>query len=188
VRSVTLTVVSLLISSVVACSRTPVSRSVRGSSVNSFASRQEYYRDDDEKTVLEYGHAANAADEHAVATLVADYYMAGAAGDGAMACALTAPAYAAAVPEQYGQDLGANAPSDTATLLSGASTCPAVLDRLLKRLRPELVAPVMVTEVRVKGNYAYAFVGSATIKAGFIEVVREAGVWKIDGLLGRPLP
>jgi ketosteroid isomerase-like protein len=144
--------------------------------------------DGDDSTVLGNGQEATAADTRAIAALVERYYAAGARGDGAGACALTSPSFAATIPEDYGQELGPAIPPGAETYLRGARTCTAVLSLLFEHLRGQLAAAVEVTAVRLKGDYGYAIVGSATLPASLIEVGREGGAWRIDGLLGRPLP
>lgn len=154
----------------------------------SAAERHESYRDGDDEAVLVYGRQAGPADARSVETLVERYYGAAASGDGARACALTAPAFALTIPAHHEEELGSNAPAGAAVLLRGATTCPGVLSRLFKRLHAELAAPVRVTEVRVKGGYGYALLGSATLPASFIAVGHETGSWQVEGLLGRPVP
>lgn len=148
----------------------------------------ESYRDFDDNPVLTYGRAADAADRRAVTALVKRYYAAGAAGDGASACALTSRAFAQTIPEDYGQELGQAASSGVLALLRGARTCAAILSLLFEHYHDRLSAAVAVTGVRVDGEYGYALVGSATMPASVVEVGREGGVWRIDELLGRAVP
>jgi hypothetical protein len=144
--------------------------------------------DSDDGTVRGYGHEAGAADAKAIAALVKRYYAAGARGDGITACALTAPTFAATIPYDYGQELGPATPPGTEAFLRGAKTCATVLTLLFEHSREQLTAAVKVTDIRLKGNYGYALVDSTTLPVSRIEVGHEDGVWKIDGLLGRPLP
>jgi hypothetical protein len=141
----------------------------------------EGYYDSDDSSILTYGHAASVADRRAITALVERYYAAAAAEDGAKACSMITSTFATAIPEDYGQAPGP-------AYLRGAGTCQAVMSRLLKHVHRQLPAAIKVTEVRVGGNQARALLGSRTTPASFILVERERGTWKIDGLLGGPLP
>jgi hypothetical protein len=144
--------------------------------------------DTDDEPERDYGHKASAADAKAIGALVTRYYAAGARGDGAAACALTARTFASTVPADYGQELGSAIPPGAETYLRGAKTCAAVLSLLFEHARSQITAPVAVIGVRLKGSYGYALVGSMTLPTSLIEVEREDGVWRVDGLMGRPLP
>ncbi len=139
------------------------------------------YYDKDDSAVRSFGHAASPAEKRAITVLVKRYYAAAAAGNGAKACSLIYPAFAAVISEEYGQ---ASGPS----YLHGGKTCAAVMSLLFKHDRSELTSAVEVTGVRVKGGRVYALLGSATLPAGSLALRHEADVWRIDGLLGVPLP
>jgi hypothetical protein len=64
------------------------------------------YDDTNNNSVLDFGHAADAADRRAVTTLLKQYYAAAAAGDGMAACSMIYATLAAAVPEDYGREPG----------------------------------------------------------------------------------
>jgi hypothetical protein len=134
------------------------------------------YHDTDDSGSLNYGRAASAVQERAVAAVVERYYAAAAAGDGAGACAQLRPGLAKAVPSDYGQ-LG---PS----YLRGGRTCAAVMILLFKHYNKQLAAPVAVTGVRVAGQLAYALLGSTVTPASYIIVQREGSTWKVAQLLG----
>jgi hypothetical protein len=138
------------------------------------------YHDKDDGDIVNYGHAADTSEEQAVTTLVKRYYAAALAGDGAKACGMIAPAFAKAIPEDYGQAPG---PS----YLRGAKTCPAVMALVLKHARGRLTSSFEVTGVRVNGNRAIALLGFTAMRASSIDLARESGAWKIDALLGSPL-
>jgi hypothetical protein len=142
----------------------------------------------DDGPVSDYGRTASGGEANAITTLVERYYALGAQGDGTTACKLTSPTFAATVPADYGQELGSAIPRETVKLLSGAKTCAAVLSLLFEREHRWLTAPATVTSIRLRGKYGYALVGSTTMPASLIEIERERDSWKIDGLLGRPLP
>jgi hypothetical protein len=144
--------------------------------------------DTDDETLLGSGRSGRPADARAIDALVERYYTAAARGDGAAACAMTSPDYARTVPDDYGQELGWAIPPGAEAYLRGAKTCAAVLSLLFAHLHRQLAAPVEILAVRLYGNYGYASVGSTTLPASRIEILREHGVWWIDELLGRPLP
>jgi hypothetical protein len=142
----------------------------------------------DDGPVRSYGHAASGPDARRIAALVTRYYAAGARGDGATACALTSTTFGATIPADYGQELGSAIPPGAEAYLRGAKTCAAVLSLLFAHVHRQLAARIEVTAVRLQGDYGYALVGSTTLPASLIEVGREGGAWKIEELLGRPLP
>lgn len=138
------------------------------------------YHDEDDELALKFGHAASATEARAAAGVVERYYLAASARDGARACALMAPPFAKSVPLDYGK-LGA-------AYLRGAKTCASVLERLFKHLRTQLTGGVQVTDVRVSGSTALAFIGSHSIRASQIALHREGGRWTVSQLIGAPLP
>jgi hypothetical protein len=139
------------------------------------------YHDKDDNSIVDSGHAASAADKQVVTALVKRYYATAAAGDGTMACSMIVSSLARATPEDYGQAPGPY-------YLRGAKTCAAVMSLLFKHFHGQLTGAIEVTGVRVEGNQARVLLGSTTMPAGYISVERERGAWKIDTLLGGPLP
>ena len=139
------------------------------------------YIDEDDSGVVSFGRLAGATDSQAVKALVKRYYAAGAAHDGAKACAMLVPSLAHAVPEDYGQGSGS-------TYFGGAKTCDAVMSRLFERTHNRFSAAFAVTDVRVKGDDAYALLGSKRAPASYVIVKRTGGGWKLNGLFGGPLP
>jgi hypothetical protein len=138
------------------------------------------YYDSDDNGIRAYGHAASAADRRTIATLVSRYFAAAAAGDGTKACPLIYSILAEAIPEDYGQPPG--------PAYARGKTCAVVMSKLFEHSRSQVAGGFEVTGVRVEGNQARALLGSRTIPASFIVAKREHGVWKIDVLLGQPLP
>jgi hypothetical protein len=145
-------------------------------------------QDEDDYLVLAYGHAADAADERAVAALVRRYMAAAAARDGAAACRLV---YARvnkgsklleAIPLPYTP--GPESP------LKG-KTCPVVVSWLFRedraRLRSE-IGSLRVTGLRVSGRHGLALLGFTPARERYIAVIREGRVWKVEGLLDSQLP
>lgn len=140
------------------------------------------YYDRDDASTRTYGHAAGTADRRAITALVGRYYAAAAAGDGATACSLIYSTFARAIPEDYGHNSAGPA------YLRAAKTCPAIMSLLFKHFHGQLAGAFRVTGVRVGDARAFALTGSATGPASLVEVRREQGAWKIDTLLGNPLP
>jgi hypothetical protein len=140
------------------------------------------YHDSDDESVVAFGHEADAADKHAITAIVKRYYAVGAAGDGTMACSMLSPGLARAVPEDYGRNSAGPA------YLRAGTNCPGVMDLLFRRLHAQLVAAVAVTSVRVSHDEGFALLGSQSVSAGDIAVLRQDGVWKIDAVLGGALP
>jgi hypothetical protein len=139
------------------------------------------YHDSDDFAILDSGHPADAADRQAVTIAVKRYYAAAAAQDATEACRLMDPAYASALPEDYG---GGPGPA----YLRGAKTCAAVLSLVFKRAHRQLQSTIEVTGVRVNGGHALALLGSATMPASYANLERKQGTWRIDTLIGDPLP
>jgi len=92
------------------------------------------------------------------------------------------PPFAASVVEDYGR--GRSGPA----YIRGASTCQAVLALQFEHSRDELAGAIHVTSVGVKGPLALALLGSSTMPAGYINLERTRGVWRVATLIGVPLP
>jgi hypothetical protein len=137
------------------------------------------YHDRDDGDVLNYGHAAGARDARAITTFLERYYAAAVAGDGATACSMIYPALARSVAEDYGRY--------GPLYLRGGKTCAAVMALLFEHYHGELAGGITVTGVRVKGEEAYALLGSTTKPASYAILVRGGGAWKMMGLLGGTL-
>jgi hypothetical protein len=139
------------------------------------------FPDPDDRETLAFGRAASPAQRGAVAAVLQRYYAAAAAGDGTLDCSLLIRALANSAAEDYA---GAGSP----TYMRGAKTCPAVLERTFRQSHQELVAPIEVYAVRVAGSKARAVVSSKTLRASMIGLAREGGSWRVQTLLGLPLP
>jgi hypothetical protein len=137
------------------------------------------HNDDDEK-VLDYGHAADVADQRSSTTLMTRYFAAAAAEDGAGVCPLLVPIVAESVVEEEGRSPG-----------SKGSTCAAVMSKLFKlhhQLLAQKQATLRVIKVRVEGNRALAVLEFPTIpEVRQMTERRVAGAWKLvnlfDGIL-----
>jgi hypothetical protein len=141
-------------------------------------SRDGYYDHDDYNTP-NYPYAASASDMRDVAALVKHYFAAAVAEDGGRACSLIYSLFAETVPETYGLP-----PTGTAAL--HGTTCGQVVTKLFKMNHRQLVAELAtleVSSVRVNGNRGLALLHFNGIHARSINVHRERGVWKINGLL-----
>jgi hypothetical protein len=139
------------------------------------------FPDADDRATFTYGHAPSAMDVRAIVRLVKRYYAAAAAGDGGRACALMLPAFAISVGQDFGRGNGP-------TYLGAGTNCPSVLELEFAHVRGELTEAVRVFSVRVHGIRAQAIVSSRRLRASSIDAVRQGGVWKIDALVGVPLP
>lgn len=128
---------------------------------------------------LPHGHKAGPVDRQAIAQLLEQFFALAAKGDGGRACRLLVPSLLKAAPIQYGRY--------GAPYLRGARTCQAVLSREFTHQRPELTAPIVVLEVDVEGDRAYALLRSKTLPLSFITPRRLHGVWMLDELMATPL-
>ena len=139
------------------------------------------YYDADDGAIRAYGHAAGAGTARVLSAIVKRYYRAAAAGDGVDACSLLERELA-----QTTAQAAAN-PADP-SYLRGADSCQAVASLLLKHRPGGIDGAIVVTAVRIDGARADVLLGSRTMPAAYIELQREAGAWRIDELLGSPLP
>jgi hypothetical protein len=141
----------------------------------------ESYRfpDNDDKATYAYGRRPSAGAARAIQSVVERYYAAASAGDGATGCSLLPPIMARSVPEDYGQ----SGPSS-----ERGKTCQAVLSRIFLDSHEPLAEAITVVEVRVSGSMAQAVFSSRKMRASSIFLIRQGGVWKVQELLGRPLP
>jgi hypothetical protein len=142
------------------------------------------YYDFDDENVLDYGHAANAADTQAITLAVRRYYVAAARGEGPAVCGLLSLSVARAVPEEYGQIPGSPA-------LHG-KTCATVMPGLLKQLHPQMTvdnAALKIGIVRVEGATGQVLLGfGAVLPNRYTVLRREQGAWKIVDLTANGLP
>lgn len=139
------------------------------------------YFDLDDGAVRHFGHAADARDARAIATLVGRYYAAAAADDGARACSLLYWLVAESLPEEYARPPGP-------LYLKGADSCPALLTRVFVHFHGQLSVAPKVVAVRVAGDRADALLGWPALPAGYIEARREGSAWKLARQLADPLP
>jgi hypothetical protein len=138
------------------------------------------YYDSDDGVIRSFGHAASEAEKREVTALVKRYYAAAAASDGAKACPLIYSTLEEAIPEDYGQPPG--------PAYSRGKTCAVVMSKTFEHSHSQLTGVFEVTGVRVEGREARALLGSKTVPASFVTARRERRAWKINELLGEPLP
>jgi hypothetical protein len=131
---------------------------------------------DDDSGVLDFGHAADAADRQSLLVLVKRYYAAAAAENGAHACALLVPLQAEAVAEQGGESQA----------LSG-HTCPVVMSKLFKLHHAVIAgkaAAMNIIALRILGDTGLVVIEFPEIyEARQIGVRRIAGNWRVFDLL-----
>ena len=133
------------------------------------------YRDADDGRTIDFGHAAGRADTLAVTSVVKRYQAAAAAGDARRACAVMTEPLIKAVGVDYDRT-----PAHRARR---SKTCEGGMVFLFKTDRARMIAPSTVTGVRVKGNEAYALLGSPTVNAAYLTLQREHGRWWLSVLL-----
>jgi hypothetical protein len=141
------------------------------------------YYDADDNVVRRYGHAADAVDEQAITALVKRYFAAAVAHDGAAGCSMILSTIARSIPEDIGRPPGE-------PYLRG-DTCAAVLSKVFTLNSKQLgayAAALEITGVRVDRDQGMAVLGFKTLPGREIPLAREAGTWKIAGLLDRELP
>jgi hypothetical protein len=140
--------------------------------------------DTSNKSVLDFGKAASASDEQAIAGLVKRYYAAALAQDGAKACALLYSTLAEAVPEDYGQ-------SPPGPPYMRGTTCPTVMTLLFKHEHHKLavLVPLLdVSRVRLEEHHGLVVLRFGKMPERQIPVAREGHVWKVEALLDSELP
>jgi hypothetical protein len=141
------------------------------------------YYDSDDTSVRGFGHAANASDRRAITALIASYYAAAAAGDGAKACSLIYSTLAGTLPE----DLAGAGPA----YLRGTKTCPRIMSKLFEQNHLQFAAystKLEVSGIRLKSGRGLVVLGFKTLPGRQIEVGREHGVWKIFAVVDQELP
>lgn len=147
---------------------------------NDSSGRQRF--DEDDYSVVRYGHPADEADRRAIVSLVKRYYGAAVAHDGRAACALIYSLFAEVIVEDYGSSAG---PAS----LRG-NTCRQVMTKFFRSRGRSLVtenATLRVTRVRVHGNRGFALIGFGKTRDHALLVHREFGTWKIGALLATRL-
>jgi len=136
------------------------------------------FPDSDDRPVFEYGKPARGAARGQIAAVIKRYYAAGTADNGAGACQVFMPLLAKGAAQEY--------------TLPGQShhypTCAALMTAMFAQSRQELAAPVTVVAVRVHGHEAHAVVASRTLRASYVELMRQGGSWRLLAIGGEVLP
>jgi hypothetical protein len=137
--------------------------------------------DIDDRAIATYGHAAYRAQERSIVTLMARYYAAVAAGDGAAGCALMSNSLAGALAEESFQ-----AGQSTSGATRGCAVAFSSALRTARRLGQR--TGVRVAGVRMSADRGFALLRLPSAEMRDIPIVREGGKWKvgalIDGRLG----
>lgn len=135
--------------------------------------------DNDDTSVVYFGHEAGPAQRRPVGTAVEEYERAALSGNGATACSLTYSQFADAIAEDYGRPPGPPA-------LRG-NTCAVVLSKLFVQNHRQFVADLgkfRVVEVRIRGHEGIALLARAPASEpeSYIRVQRERDTWKVSEL------
>lgn len=142
------------------------------------------YDDKHHRELVDFGHAASAAERHTITTLIKRYYTAAAAGDGAAACSMLYRSFARAVPEDYGT-------SPPGPSYIQAKTCSGALTKLFAHFHGQIAAefPILkVTHVRLRERNGLVLLSFQKLPERQISVIREGHTWRLDALLDSELP
>jgi hypothetical protein len=140
--------------------------------------------DNDDSSVLDFGHSAKVSDRGPIAALIRRYYATAAAEDGAKACSMLYSIYAEAVPEDYGT-------SPPGPAYARGTTCPAVMTLVFKHSHDQIAArlpKLEVSRVRVRERQGVAVLSFGAMSEREIHLEREGRTWKILSLTDNELP
>jgi hypothetical protein len=126
-----------------------------------------------------YGRAAGANVRRAVTRLVARYYAAAAANDGAAACALVD----AELADAFAAQRDARFPGSPAPAAGGCAAALAARFRHILGRSAADMASVRVIGVRVAGDRGLALLRLRSSQVRYIPVGSERGAWKIEALI-----
>jgi bacteriophage exclusion system BrxC/D-like protein len=139
-------------------------------------------RDDpDNDIVMTFGHAADARDMQAVASLLNVYYKAAASGDGRKACSLLYWLYAETTVEEHNRGKASGS----------RETCAQLAAKLFHQHHGELAEDVKAIDVavlRVKGKRGSALVRFGTTRERLVSVQLDHGAWRMNTLLDNGAP
>jgi hypothetical protein len=130
--------------------------------------------DADDAFTLELGKGAGPTQTRLLTRLVRRYVAAAGADDAATACTMLLPSEAASV--------------SVGRVRQAGETCRSAAAVLLRRLHRWFSEPARVVDVRIVGEAAEVVLGSRTMPASYVLLKRDAGSWKLDGLLVTRLP
>jgi ketosteroid isomerase-like protein len=134
----------------------------------------------DDEPVIDFGHAASAADQKAIALLIRRFYTATSAADGRAICSLVYDVVAETIPEKYEQAPG----------LKG-KTCAEVMSKVFAPLRRQTERDrrkLKVTRVRVEGPRGLVMVYLGKRPEPYFLVHRQGAAWKMQRLSITTLP
>lgn len=140
------------------------------------------YYDDDDKSVVAFGHAVNSVERQQIDSLLARYYAAAASANGAAACSMLYSLFAEAVIEDHGEDA-------TDSQAQGSS-CTEILSKIFKKDHRHAAierAKLRVIGARSDGQRGYAVLDTGRGYPLFMYLHRETSTWKIESLLGAEL-
>jgi hypothetical protein len=157
----------------------PDGRDTDGDTDNDRPAADSYsFPDEDDKLVLGYGRPASGAETGLLTGTVKRYFALAAAGEAARACSLLPRGLAEEFAQLYRPTY----------LPSGEQTCQAIISGVFAHFHSQLVEPVRVVAVRVKGTTAQVVIGSSVMRARNVLLMRRHGVWRIqEEPLGQPL-
>jgi hypothetical protein len=141
------------------------------------------YYDGDDSSVRGFGHAADASDRKAIASLVRRYLAAAGAEDGRTACSMVMRSMVRAVPGDFGRP--------PAPPYARGTTCATVMSMLFAHYHRQLAAhaaTLAISAVRVEGGEALVVLAFGTLPGRQVRVIRDGGVWRMEGLFDTELP
>jgi hypothetical protein len=134
----------------------------------------------DDEQVIDFGHAASAADQKAITILIKSFYAATGTANGSAICSLLYDVLAEVIPENYEQSPG----------LKG-HTCSEVMGKVFASRRREMARDarkVKVTRVRVEGPKGIAMVYLGKHPEPYFLVHRQGTEWKMQTISTTILP
>src|ERR1700722_12694083 len=140
--------------------------------------------DSDDKSILDFGHAADPADKQQITALVRRYYAASAAEDGTTACSMIYSPYAESIPEDYGT-------SPPGPKFARGNTCAEVMTKVFKHFHEGVAQryPLLkISRVRVKGRVGIAILSfGPKLSEREIHLEKEGHAWKALALIEKDL-
>jgi hypothetical protein len=138
----------------------------------------------EDKSVLDFGHAANAGQSRAINSLIKRYYTVAVAENGSKACSMLYSTYAETVPGVY----GISPPGPT---WARGTSCPAVLTSVFKHFHKQLAVrlpKLKVSRIRIKERQGVVILSFGALPEREIRIVRERHTWRVLALIDNQLP
>jgi hypothetical protein len=145
--------------------------------------------DPDDNHLRSIGHAAGMADRQAIAQLVRRYYAAAETADGETACSLLSRRLAGET--NLGEAAEAIYPPAPSSPPLRGEPCAQVMSTMFKAGHRQITvasSTLVVTQTRVNGSCAIAFLGFASTPERQLRLEREHGEWKVEELLDSYIP